>query len=113
MTEKGIDPSKITEETVLGGGLLRLAYDSALSPLFRSTLLKTGAVSRLLGWYCDTAWSSRKIDGVVKQLNTNMEDFDEPADGFQTFNQWFVRRLKPGARPFDRHSSGALLRTSL
>ncbi len=92
---------QITEETVLGGGLLRLAYDSALSPLFRSTLLKTGAVSRLLGWYCDTAWSSRKIDGVVKQLNTNMEDFDEPADGFQTFNQWFVRRLKPGARPFD------------
>ena len=92
---------RMVEETVLGDGLLRLAYESALSPLVRSTLLKTGAVSRLLGWYCDTAWSSRKIDGVVKELDINMEDFEEPAAGFQTFNQWFVRRLKPGARPFD------------
>lgn len=92
---------QITEETVLGGGLLRLAYESSLSPLLRSTLLKTGTISRLLGWYCDTAWSSRKIDGVVEQLDINMEDFEEPAAGFRTFNQWFVRRLTPGARPFD------------
>ena len=92
---------EVVEECVLGGGLLRLAYESALSPLFRSTFLKTGAISRLLGWYCDTAWSSRKVDGVVKQLNIDMADFEEPIGGFQTFNQWFVRRLKPGARPFD------------
>lgn len=92
---------EIIEELVLGGGLLRLAYESALSPLVRSTLLKTGLASRLLGWYCDTAWSRRRIGGVIDRLNINMEDFEEPVGGFRTFNQWFTRRPKPGARPFD------------
>ena len=91
----------VVEELVLGGGLLRLAYESRLSPLLRTTLLKTGAISRFLGWYSDTSWSRAKIEGVIQQLNIDMADFEEPSGGFQTFNQWFTRRLKPGARPFD------------
>ncbi len=91
----------IVEERVLGGGLLRLAYESRLSPLLRATLLKSGFAGRLLGWYCDTEWSRHKINGVVEELNINMADFEEPVGGFRTFNQWFTRRLKPGARPFD------------
>lgn len=91
----------LIEEQVLGGGLLRLAYEGALSPLLRNTLLKTGAVSRLLGWYCDTAWSKRKINRVVEELNIDMSDFETPADGFRTFNQWFARSLAKDARPFD------------
>jgi phosphatidylserine decarboxylase len=89
------------EEEVLGGGLLRLAYEWALSPLLRGTLLKTGTISRLLGWYSDTSRSRRKIEGVIDELNIDMADFEEPSGGFQTFNQWFTRRLKPGVRPFD------------
>ncbi len=92
---------KTIEEEVLGGGMLRLAYEGALSPLLRGTLLKTGTISRFLGWYCDTAWSRAKIEGVIQQLNIDMADFEEPSGGFQTFNQWFTRRLKVGARPFD------------
>ena len=89
------------DEEVLGGGLLRLAYEGALSPLLRGTVLKTGTISGLLGWYSDTSWSRRKIEGVIDELNIDMGDFEEPPDGFQTFNQWFTRKLKPGARPFD------------
>jgi len=89
------------EEEVLGGGMLRLAYEGALSPLLRGTLLKTGTISRLLGWYSDTSWSRRKIEGVIDELNIDMGDFEEPSGGFQTFNQWFTRNLKPGVRPFD------------
>ena len=91
----------LVEEPVLGGGLLRLAYESRLSPLLRATLLKTGTISRLLGWYSDTSWSQAKIEGVIDELNIDMADFEEPPGGFETFNQWFTRKLKPGARPFD------------
>lgn len=92
---------KIESEPVLGGTLLSLAYESRISPLLRATLLRTGFASRLLGWFCDTAWSRRRISGVIEQLGIDMADFVEPAGGFQTFNQWFVRRLKPDARPWD------------
>lgn len=92
---------EMVEEPVLGGGLLRLAYEGALSPLVRNTLLRTGAVSRLLGWYCDTGWSKRKIDRVIDELEIDMGDFETPTGGFRTFNQWFARSLAPGARPFD------------
>lgn len=92
---------EIEPEQVLGDTLLSLAYESRLSPFLRATLLKSGVASRLLGWFCDTSWSTRRIDGVVDQLGIDMNDFEEPVGGFKSFNQWFARRLKPGARPFD------------
>ena len=92
---------EIVTENVLGAGLLSLAYESAMGPVLRALLLHTGWASRLLGWYCDTAWSRRRIDGVVEELGIDMEDFETPVGGFRTFNQWFVRKLKPGVRPYD------------
>jgi phosphatidylserine decarboxylase len=92
---------EIVVEEVLGGGLLALAYQSRLSPFLRAMLLRTGAISRLLGWFSDTKWSRRKIDGIVEQLSIDMEDFEVPDGGYRTFNQWFTRRLKPNVRPFD------------
>ena len=92
---------EIVTENVLGGGMLRLAYASSMGPALRALLLHTGWASRLLGWYCDTAWSRRRIDGVVEELGIDMEDFEIPEGGFRTFNQWFARKLKPGVRPFD------------
>jgi phosphatidylserine decarboxylase len=89
------------QETVLGGTLVRLSYCSPFSPLARLLLFRNGLVSRLLGWYADSALSRRRIAPTIRQLGIDMADFVVPPGGFRSFNDFFIRALKPGARPFD------------
>ena len=56
------------EEPVLGGAMLRLAYQSKFGPILRATLLRTGFASRLLGWYTTTRSSRKRIRPVIDDL---------------------------------------------
>lgn len=53
------------------------------------------------GKYMDT--SSKAADKVIKQWmedpSTHIDEFIIPQGGFKTFNQFFIRTLKPGVRP--------------
>ncbi len=88
-------------ETVLGGAMIRLAYRSPLSPLARLLLFRNGFVTRLLGWYADSALSRRRIEPAIRQLGIEMSDFIVPPGGYRSFNEFFIRPLRQGARPFD------------
>ena len=89
------------EENVLGGALVRLAYCSPFSPLARLLLFRNGLFSRMLGWYADSAFSRRRIAPTIKQLGIEMSDFVVPPEGYRSFNEFFMRPLRPGARLFD------------
>lgn len=91
-------------EPVLGGALLRLAYESSLRPLARTLLMRTGWLSRLLGWYTRTGASRRDIRRAIEQLGIDESEFLEPTRSFRTFHDFFVRRLDPACRPFDPQS---------
>jgi phosphatidylserine decarboxylase len=54
-----------------------------------------------MGWYADRRLSRRRIPRVIEQLDIDITEFAEPPDSFATFNDFFIRRLKSGARPFD------------
>ena len=88
-------------ETVLGGGLVQLAYCSPFSALARLLLFRNSWVSRLLGWYADSAFSRRRIAPTIRQLGIEMSDFIVPPGGYRSFNEFFMRPLRPGARPYD------------
>ncbi|MCD4748381.1 MAG: phosphatidylserine decarboxylase [Thermoanaerobaculales bacterium] len=92
---------ELVEEPVLGDGLLRLAYTSPLRPIVRATLFRSGLASALLGWFSDTSWSRRRIKPTVTALDIDVEEFREPAESYRTFNDFFTRRLRDGARPYD------------
>ncbi len=47
--------------------------------------------------YDDPA-STRYIHKFILFHKINMEEAEEPKDGFKTFNDFFYRKLKPGAR---------------
>ena len=87
-------------ETVLGDRWLRLAYRGPGSGLWRY-LLRTGLPTRLLGWYADSVLSRTKIASTVSELGIDMAEYEIPANGFRSFNEFFYRKLKPGARPFN------------
>lgn len=90
----------LKQETVLGDKFLRLAYFPVLRSLFGVTLFRSRTFSRLMGFYADTAFSRRKIPGTIAQLSIDMDECVVPPQGFVSFNDFFCRRLKPGARVF-------------
>lgn len=44
---------------------------------------------------------ARAIDLYVSAYRVDLEECELPADGFRSFNEFFSRPLKPGARPLD------------
>ncbi len=67
------------------------------------------AFSRLMGWFANVPWPRvllRAVIGVyTRAYRIEMADFQVPAGGFVTFNEFFTRRLRPGARPIDPDSA--------
>lgn len=88
------------EEAVLGERWIRWAYQDAGSGLLSRLLFGSSLLSRLMGLYYDSPLSKGKIDGVIEQLGIDRGEFAEPAE-YRSFNEFFIRRLKPGCRPFN------------
>ena len=88
------------EEIILGGGLMRWAYRSRIGRALTGFLFNRRWPSRLAGWYADSRWSRRQIAPVIRNLGIDTAEFADPVGSYPTFNAFFTRRLKPGARPF-------------
>ncbi|MBR0459753.1 MAG: phosphatidylserine decarboxylase [Victivallales bacterium] len=95
---------QIETEKVLGDSLMRLAYETPARSVLSWPLFGTSLCSRLLGKYADSTLSRSRVDSTIRKMEIPMEDFEVPAGGFRTFNEFFTRRVKPGARPF--HGDG-------
>lgn len=82
---------------------MRNMYQSTLGAL----LMREGYFSRLTrmseskGRYMDSPESVHDIAPFVRTFKHEIDltEVDEPADGFKTFNEFFSRKLLPGARP--------------
>jgi len=61
------------------------------------------------GKYMDSPASTRIIDEWLTDNTLNHEDFILPANGFSSFNEFFTRDLKPGARPVDSMEDNAII----
>jgi phosphatidylserine decarboxylase len=92
---------QLFRETVLGDGLLRLAYSAPLRGVSQWLLFRHALWSRLLGWYADCRLSRGRIRRTIAQLGLDETDFRDPVPSFSTFNEFFYRHLRAGARPFD------------
>jgi phosphatidylserine decarboxylase len=90
----------LVRETVLGDLMLRLAYRSPLRRPGQWVLFRSVLLTRLLGRFCDSRISRWRIKPTIRRLDIDMSEFAEPAEAYRTFNEFFYRKIKPGARPF-------------
>jgi len=88
------------EEIILGSSLMRWAYHNAVGKSLAAILFRHAWPSRLLGWLANRRISRRQIAAVIRDLNIDPTEFAQPVESYATFNAFFHRRLKPGARPF-------------
>jgi phosphatidylserine decarboxylase len=96
--------SRVEKEKVYGDKLVNWLYDTPHGRIL-SPLLAFGPLSSIYGRWQDHALSARSITPFVKAFDINMDEF-LPEDGagperpYSTFNNFFVRRFKEGARSF-------------
>ena len=98
---------KIEKEKVYGEFFLRLLYGhSALSKLSSFFLLplfsKVAFLSHLYGSFQKSALSRLKVKPFIQNYRIDATEFLDPVESFDSFNAFFIRKLKAQCRPFSQ-----------
>lgn len=98
---KYIDRStgELIREQIPGAGMLWFFYQTPLGRLPLNTLLRRKGISAIAGRYMDSKRSKKWIRGFVEKHKMDLSDYQKKEEEFQTFNDFFYRKLKSGARP--------------
>jgi len=91
----------IETERVFGERWLAWAYGRPSGRLTVELAAKRAWFSRWYGWKMARRASARRILPFIEEYDLDVTEFRKPPDRFESFNDFFARRLKPGARPVD------------
>lgn len=90
---------EIEQEKILGEKYLRWVYGTVPGRVSLHVLIKRAIFSKLLGATKNSRRSAKTIPGFIKEYGINTDEVLKPLDEFEHFNDFFYRKLKPGARP--------------
>ncbi len=98
-------------EMIYGAQALQFLYgDSFLSKTVGKTLLTLVSRSRcfsyFFGLWQNMPWTTRRIAPFIKKFNMNSNEFLHAIDSYKSFNDFFIRKLKPEARPIAKNKDG-------
>lgn len=104
------------QEKVYGKFFIDLLYKNTfLSRVISFFILPLTArfsfFSKLYGFFQKSPMSRYKIIPFIKKFDVDTSEFLEPVSHFCSFNDFFIRRLKPEARPINREENRAILPT--
>ncbi len=93
-------------EKVYKGRALHLLYGSSwlsqfLRPWLLPSLTQWPWFSRFYGHLQKRPSSVRKIQPFIEKFEVDSSEFLDPIPHYRSFNDFFIRRLKPEARPID------------
>ena len=79
-----------------GAGSLRFLYNTAVGRMLLRPLI-CKPISSVAGWFMDRRVSALFVKGFIKSNGIDMSDYEDRK--FRSFNDFFTRGLKDGARP--------------
>lgn len=86
--------------------LMRWTHETKFGKNIIEMILKKKVISNIYGKFQDTKLSSNKIYDFIKEFNIDTEEFLD--EKFNTFNEFFARKLKKDARPIDFNSNSLI-----
>jgi phosphatidylserine decarboxylase len=95
---------KLTEETVEQQMFLSFLY-STNAGYFVKKLMTNGFVNRITRSYYTSRLSKRLIPSFVKKYNINEAEMEKSINEYQSFNDFFIRKLRPDARTINHDTS--------
>ena len=91
------------KETVAGDRLLNWTYDTRAGKSLLELFIKRRLFSTIMGTYMDLPLSKKRITSFIEELELDVNEADrEKAEEYLNFNDFFARKLKPGARKIDK-----------
>ena len=91
--------NRVENEKVYGGNYVELAYKNPIGFLITKLFLVHRWLSKLMGAFENSRRSAAKILPFIEQYQIPMNDY-EPQE-FKSFNEFFIRKFKPGKRTFN------------
>ena len=88
-------------ESVYGEKWLRWSYETAAGRLMLNAVIKRAWFSRWYGWRMSRPGSRRLVQPFVETYGLDETEFADPVTSFRSFNDFFSRELRSGARPID------------
>lgn len=89
------------EELVAGKKYIEWTYESPVGKGITELIAKRKIFSKLYGKFCDSKLSTNKITSFVKDFDIDMNMSIKNINEFKSFNDFFIRELKPDARPIN------------
>jgi len=99
----------VETEEVYGGDWLRWTYATGPGKFALNALVKRPVVSRYYGWKMSQKASAHRVLPFIVDYNLDVDEFAKKPYSFKTFNEFFYRALKPGARPIAPGDNVAVL----
>jgi phosphatidylserine decarboxylase len=93
--------ARMAEERVFEPGAMRFLYRNPLGRLLSELFVKRPFFSRIYARRKRSPESRSGIRAFVERYGINDSEFERPIESFSCFNDFFIRRLKSGARTAD------------
>jgi phosphatidylserine decarboxylase len=91
---------ELVPESIPAEGALRWFYHSRLGYLLALFCARRASFCRLCGWWQERPSSRGQIAPFAARYGIDLAEVEFPSDQYPSFNAFFARRLRPGARPF-------------
>ncbi len=108
------DTKRVETEQIYGKFFIHLLYGNHFfSAILRVLIVPLIAYfsffSRLYGKFQKSRLSKFKVVPFIEKYQIDSTEFLDPVDSFQSFNDFFIRQLKPSARPITDGNDVAIL----
>ncbi|MES2199983.1 MAG: phosphatidylserine decarboxylase, partial [Chlamydiota bacterium] len=105
---------KKVKENVYGEGFLKTFYGEGkrshfLYRVFLPFLVCYPLFSKIYGFIQKSSLSKCKVKPFINKFKVKTEEFLLPVEKFASFNDFFIRKLKPEARPIANGTQEAIL----
>ena len=96
---------RVTEEKVFKPRFMAFCYESRVGRVVTHLALKRKWFAKYYGFLQRRGASKAQIIAFVNRYAVDMNESVLPIESFECFNDFFIRPLKPAARPVDRAPS--------
>jgi phosphatidylserine decarboxylase len=92
---------EIVEEEVFGASALHFLYGGWPGRLLSRQVFSRRLPNSIYGWLQRRPSSQSRISGFVRSLGIDASEAEQPLNQYESLDDFFIRRLKPEARPID------------
>ncbi|OYP38863.1 archaetidylserine decarboxylase [Rhodopirellula sp. MGV] len=93
-------------ELVYGDQALRWTYGTRTGRLALATVVRRAFFSHWYGWRMDQPQTRERVAPFIMKYGLDADEFVKAPEQFESFNDFFARKLRPEARPIDSASDG-------